>query len=284
MGFKDWLREFTVALKEHNLNPTEIDEIITAKYEDIREAFLNERDPEPSMYSIAVPFIKAKGVTGDKRIYDKYSAYDPKCFSISRCLKIYLNRMFIQSGFSDYLKSRPSVEYPGHNQIGGKFKIFEETPDCGSVIHQSDGHSKIVEILADHIKNSSDKTLVISILRSKYSIIKELISNKSGIPQALLNAGLPEENQQKWDDLTISMDTFINVPLFFMDLMEPVGIEEFIELIKQAQVKGDFKRIIITGLSYLEEFNTEKKDMFKETLKFLEEFSDQNGVELFAVP
>ena len=285
MEFKEWILEFSDILKEHNLNPTEIDKIITVKHKDLKKAFLNKRDPELSMYSIAGPFLKAKGVAEGKRIYDKYSAHDPRCFSISHCLNTYINRLYIRNTFRDYLKSRPIAKNQGHNQIGGKFKIFEENLDCGSVI-PDDGYSKIVEILVDHIDNSSnDMALVVSVLESKYSIIQELISAKSGIPLVLLKAGLPGvENQQTWDDLAIAADTFINAQLFFMDIVEPVGIEKFTEQINMACGKGNFKRIIITGLSYLEEFNTEEKGRFKESLQHLEKFADHNGVEFLAIP
>jgi hypothetical protein len=285
MEFKEWLQKFITTLKELGHKSTSIDEILATHYEDAKEMFLKERDPELAAYSIRETFREAKISEETKRIFEKYSAHHPRIYSTAHCLNVMLQRMDIQGFFHDFFKSQSTGEYPSFYQFGNKLKLYEENFRCDKVTDPQNRYSTIVKILIHQLENFSEKKLSVSVLRSKYSILLELLSAKSKIPLAILNTGIVGDvTQETFDELSTTVDSINESKLFFMDLPEPVELDEFMDQIEKASKKGDFKLIIISGLLYLFKHKNEDKFDINVYLQRLREFSEQNGIMLLIIP
>ena len=101
-----------------------------------------------------------------------------------------------------------------------------------------------------------------------------IVSMESGIPDIV--------EQQHFDSLATAINEIHGAQLFLMDLFEPVKLEELMEDLKMAQLKGDFRVIIISGLTYLN--GNHKDGFFVESSRVLSEFAEQFGVEVLVLP
>jgi len=285
--YKTWLNNFRKYLSEYGSNPSETDNIILAMDSEIKIAHERDADPEIACIRIGKAFFKAKKDAEAKEIFEKYSAHPPRIYSIKHCLNVYFTRMEIRNPFTEYLKTESEKENTETCTDEMKLKFHEENPvyhpDINNKVRRC---SPLIQILSGHLGVICRKILVVSICRSKYSVLEKLISFKSQIPLATLKAGIPSEGvqyQYLWDDFTEAMNSISNTELFFMEQPEPFEFKEFLAQLSMAQRKHEFSVILILGYTYL--LNSEEKTLFEGCIiRQLDEFSEKYSVGLSVFP
>ena len=279
MEFKEWLQEFTVYLKEYGSSPDEIKQIVADRDDDIKFAFSKQADSEIAAIRIGKSYFKTKMEAEAKEVFEKYSSQHPKIYCVGHCLDHYFSWLEAQWALIDHFKSEPTKNHNDSCKKHGELKFYDDDLEYIPKNGQAGTFSKVVRILSNHLGVNGQKILVISILRSKYSVLQELISLKSMIPLHILRAGIPcEVPQDLFDTLSDAINEITNTQLFLLDLAEPVETDEFIKLLGMAQKKGEFSTILIAGLMYL--FSEPDQKLIKGTVNKLKEFAEVYEVKI----
>lgn len=278
-----WLEKFKAFLSEYGATPSEIDDIILTMDTEIKIAHERNADPESAVIRIGKAFFKAKKDVEAKEAFDHYSTHHPKIFSLKHCLDTVFSRMECLNTYLEHLRSESNEKHGSCHQINSRLKICEEYYNVDTNIIAGPEFSNLAALLVKRLNTTKDKILLVSILKSKYSVICEVLSIMSQIPVKILEIGIPDEmDQERWDALTIAMDELNDAQLFLMDLSEPIELEALIEDLKKAQQKGGFDVIVISGLSYL--YGNHQDDLFDISCRLLSGFADEHGINIFIVP
>ena len=279
MEYKEWLQEFTYYLKEYGSSLDEIKQVIADRDDDIKFAFSKQADSESAAIRIGKAYFKTKIEAEAKEVFEKYSSQHPKIYYIKHCLDHYFSWLEAQWSLIDHFKSEPTKGHNDSCKKHGELKFYDDDLEYIPKNAQAGTFSKVVRILSNQLGVNDQKILVISILRSKYSVLQELISLKSMIPLHILKAGIPcEVPQDLFDNLSDAINEITDTQLYLLDLAEPVKSDEFIKLLELAQKKGEFSTILIAGLMYLYSESDEK--LIKSTVNKLKEFAEVYGVKI----
>jgi hypothetical protein len=282
MEFNEWLKDFRSYLKEYGVNPERIKKFISEKDDDIRFAYSRNADPEMAVLKIGKAYFNEKREAEDKKNFERYSKSHPKIYSVQHCMDNMFNRIDALRAYLEQLRLG-SEKYETCHKLNPRLKMNEEyhTYDINKVTEMV--YSRLADSLIMRLGTTKDKILLVSVLKSKYSVLYEMLSFMSNIPLVILETGISEEmEQQSWDDLSEAM-SYVNIPRFFlMDLLEPVKLDEFLEDLTKAQDKGDFDLIVVSGLSYLNE--SHQDDLFKYSHQLLSEFGDKFKVNVVVIP
>ena len=283
MNFEEWKHEFKNYLVEYGAIPSKIDELIIVMDEDIKIAFSKQADPEIAAIHIGKEFFKARKDAKAQKIFKQYSSAKPKIYSLSHCLDTVFTRWASLDAYLEQLRSESTEPNGPNHQICQGLKICEERFSGDISLLPDSGFSSLAGILIMRLNTTEDKILLVSILRSKYSVIAEVISVMSRINSLSVEAGLPDVvEQQHFDGLNSAIDEIKNSDFFLMDYSEPIELEELMEDLQKAQLKSTFDVIIISGLTYLE--GSYEKDFFKNSCRLLRGYVDQFGIDVLVLP
>ncbi len=284
MEYEEWLNQFQYYLKEYDADTDFTTELFRERENEIRFAYSKGIDPESAIFQLAKPYSEEKYRAKKQEIFKKYSSQHPRLYSLQHCMDILLRRL---EGIHKYIERvRPDSPFLEKStfQIAEGVTVQEEDHNGEISDDQTVECTRLVQVLAERLQATEEKILLCSILRSKYTVVCEMLSHLSGTPLIVLETGICRGEAIHWDNLSLATDPLFSrgTQLFLADYVEPVSLEELVEDLNKAQLKGDFQVIIISGLTYLH--GNDKDDLFTKSCQLLNGFSEQFGVEVLILP
>ncbi len=188
--------------------------------------------------------------------------------------------------FHQYQIRRQIDDYFDPTTTNNKFWLFSE-----NLRDDDPKTSKVVEILHRLYQDKQsqlhkDKILVASIFRSIHDITLEFLNIVSEVPLILLKNGIPEDGcKDQWDKIAKGVDAISELPLYLYEWTGKLPtLEKMLEQLYLSRVDDNFRMMILTGVSDLQEFNENSGSKITKNIQHLIRFADKYGVTLLSIP